>query len=193
VTVLLLALIVCLCGLFASTANKEAYVGSAQITASLASLATGTAWESASRNVSTNLEFDDWIALTFTISSGSPSTTGPTVNVYANGSIDGTLWPIIQLSSGAPKATAGTDASIGALGTPPNLFLIGSFGIQTTSSSGNRTFRTQPFSVAQAFGGNPPTAYSVLIENQTGVSFASLTATTANYLEVNGVFTTSGN
>lgn len=176
----------------ASTANKLAYGTPAQVAATIGSLATGSTRESASVSNTANLYFDYQVELTFTIASGSPSTTGPYVNVYANGSVDGTLWPIIQLSSGAPKATAGTDASIGALAVPSNLPLIGTFALQTTSSSGERTFRTPVYYVSSAYGACPE-AISFMIENQMGVAFSTSTVTTANYLEVTPIYSTSGN
>lgn len=176
-----------------STKNLEAYAGSATLTCTQTSLASTSCRESAVRSNSSALNFDDQIAVTFTIASGTPSTSGPAVNIYANGSIDGSIWPIIQLASGAVQSTGAGDASIGALGSPSNLRLIGSFGLQTTTSSGERTFRTQPFSVAQAFAGNLPQSYSILIENQVGISFSSSTATTTQLVEVNGIYNTAGN
>lgn len=169
------------------------YETAGSITCTLPSLATGSARESAIVDNTTNKFLDDLIACTFTIASGSPSTVGPAVNVYANASMDGTLWPAIQLSGGTVASTGGGDASLGALGVPNNLRLIGSFGLQTTSSSGERTFRTEPMSVAQAFGGVLPPKYSIVIENQMGVAFSSSTASTANYLGHQPLSTTSGN
>ncbi len=127
------------------------------------------------------------------MASGSPATGGPVVNIYANASVDGTLWPIVQLSSGATVATGAGDASVGALATASGPRLIGSFWLQTTTSSGERTFRTQPYSVAAAFGDKLPAAYSIMVENQTGLSFSTATATTAQLIQVNGIFTSSGN
>ncbi len=95
--------------------------------------------------------------------------------------------------SGAPVATGAGDASVGALGTPSNLRLVGSFGIQTTTSGGERTFRTEQFSTAAAFNGTLPAALSWFVENQTGLSFSTSTLTTANYFEQQGVYSTSGN
>jgi len=167
------------------------FEGGAALTCTLTSLATGSTRESATKNnPSTTGDFDYLVSLTFTLLSGSPSTTAPAINVYVGGSVDATLWPIIQLSSGAVKATGAGDASIGALGTPPNLALIGSFGLQTTTTGAERTFRTEAYSVAAAFGGTMPTAFSIFVENQSGVAF---TATTAQYLEINGVYSSSGN
>ncbi len=177
----------------AATNNLQGYGTSGAIACTMTSLATGSTRESAVFLATTASYLDYLIQLTFTMLSGAPSTAGPSVNVYASGSEDGTLWPIISLSSGAPYATGGGDSSVGALGVPPNLRLIGSFGLQTTTTSAERTFRTQPFSVAQAFGGNIPPKFSILVENQTGLSFSTSTLTTATYLEQQGIYTTSGN
>ena len=176
-----------------NTKNLLGLATAAQIACSIASLANGSARESAIVDNTSNLYLDYFIDLTFTMVSGFPSTGGPYVNVYANGSPDGTLWPIIQLSGGGTFTTGGGDASVGALGIPPNLRLIGSFGLQTTTSSGERTFRTEPLSVAQAFGGQIPPKFSIIIENQLGLAFSSSTATTADYLQEQGIYTTSGN
>ena len=178
----------------AATTNRPMYEGSASLACTLTSLATGTTRESATKaSPSTTGDFDWLVALTFTILNGTPASPFA-VNIYAGASVDGTSrWPIIQLSSGATKSTGGGDASIGALGTPPNLRLIGSFGIQSTSSASERTFRTEAYSVAAAFAGTMPPAFSIFVENQTGVAFSASTTTTAQYLELNGVYSSSGN
>lgn len=177
----------------AATSNLEGYAGSATLACSIASLVSGSARESATRSNTSAKNFDDYVTVTFTLATGSPAGGGGFVNIYANGSVDGTIWPIIQLSSGGTYQTGGGDASVGALGTPPNLRLIGSFGIQSTTSNAERTFRTQPFSVAKGFGWALPSAYSIIVEDQTGVGFSSSTVTTAALVEVEGIFTTSGN
>lgn len=177
----------------AATTNRPMYEGGTQLACSIASLASGSSRESATKaNPSTTGDFDWLVSLTFTIASGSPSTTNPCVNVYGNGSVDATLWPIIQLSSGATFTTGAGDASVGALSSVPQLRLIGSYLIQTTTSSAERTFRTQPYSVGAGFGTMPP-AFSIVVENQTGVAFSSSTTSTGNYLEINGVYSSSGN
>lgn len=183
----------------AATTNRPMYEGSAQLACTLTSLATGSTRESATKaNPSTTGDFDSYVAVTFTIASGSPSTGGAAVvNVYAGGSVDGTSrWPIVQLSSGATKSTGAGDAAIGALGSPPNLVLVGRFGLQSTTSSAERTFRTEAFSIAAAFaaaGVAPPPAFSIFVENQSGVALSSSTTTTAQYVELNGVYSSSGN
>lgn len=177
----------------AATKNLVAYETPGQVACSIASLASGSTRESAVVDDTTDKFLDRLVALTFTIASGSPTTNGPYVNIWASGSDDGTLWPIIQLSSGAPFTTGAGDGSVGALGVPPNLRWVGAIGLQTTTTTAERTFRTQAFSVAAAFGGQLPPKFSILIENQTGVAFSTSTATTVNYLEQQGISTTSGN
>ena len=178
----------------AATKNYEAYASSATVACGIASLAAGSARESGTVANTTTLAFDYLVSLTFRIITGGPATTtAMAVNIYANGSPDGTLWPIVELSGGTPYPTGGGDSSVGALGSPPNLFLIGSFGLQSTTSSAERTFRTQPFSVAQAFGGNVPPAFSIVVENQTGIAFSATTTTANNLLEVQPIYSTSGN
>ncbi len=176
-----------------ATNNLIGYAGSATIACTQTSLASGSTRESAVRSNTSTKNLDDLIAVTFTIASGSPVTTVPAVNIYANGSVDGTLWPLIQLSSGAPFTTGAGDASVGALAAQANVKLIGSMLLATTTTSAERTFRTQPFSVAAGFGGVLPPAYSIMIENQVGVAFSTSTATTAQLTEVNGIYTSSGN
>jgi len=177
----------------AVTGNLLNYQTPGQVNCTLTSLASGSARESDVVDNTTNKYLDYLISLTFTIASGSPSTGGAYINVYANGSVDGVLWPQIELTGGTTKSTGAGDASVGALGAPPNLRLIGSFGVQSTTSSGERTFRTQPMSVAQAFGGNVPEKFSIVVENQVGVAFSASTASTAQYLQQGGISTTSGN
>ncbi len=75
----------------AATNNFVGYAGSATLACTQTSLAIGSTRESAVRSNTGSKNFDDLIAVTFTIASGSPSTTGPAVNIYANGSVDGTL------------------------------------------------------------------------------------------------------
>lgn len=176
-----------------ATTNLTRYETPGQVACSIASLATGSTRESDIIDNSSQKYLDRLVTLTFTLLSGAPTTNGPYVNLWANGSNDGTLWPIIQLSSGAPFSTGGNDAAVGALGVPANLRFLGAFGLQTTTTNAERTFRTQPFSVAQAFGGVLPPKFSILIENQTGLALSTSTATTANYLEQQGITTTSGN
>ncbi len=61
------------------------------------------------------------------------------------------------------------------LTSPPNIRLIG-----VVSAVGNATiYKGGPFSVAQAFGGNMPTKWGIIIVNNTG---AALDVNTASHL-----------
>lgn len=177
----------------AATKNLMEFESNNAITCTLASLANASSRESAVIDNSTDKRLDRPVSLTFTIASGSPATAGPYVNVYAAASFDGTRFPITQKSDGTPYTTGAGDASVGALSNPNSLRLIGTFGFQSTTSNAERTFRTEPMSIAAAFGGNMPKKVSIIVENQTGVAFSSSTATTANLLEETGLETTSGN
>lgn len=178
----------------ASSKNLIAYASTSSLTCSLASLASGSTRESAVFTNTVSLNFDAQVQVTFTLASGSPSTTGPQVNIYANASLDASVWPIIGLASGATKSTGAGDASIGALNdASPGVQLIGIFSLVTTTTNGERTFRTQPFSIAAAYNNSLPEAFSLMIENITGVAFSTSTVTTANYVEVTPIYSTSGN
>lgn len=177
---------------YTASPNNLQYQTANQVVCGQASLANGSARESAVVDNSGNLFLDRTVTVTFTIASGTPTSTGGYVNIYVAGSNDGTIFPRIQLTSGAPVATGAGDASVGALGVPPNLRLIGTFGLGTPSSAGERTFRTEPLSVASAFGGNLPAKFSIIIENQTGVAFSTSTTSTANFVQEQGIITTSG-
>lgn len=180
----------------AATNNLIVYGGGAALACTMTSLATGSTRESATQANTSNKYFDYLVSLTFTLASGTPSTANPCVNVYVSPSDDATLWPRIQLSSGAPFATGAGDASVGALGTGMfggGLTPLGTFAIQTTTTTAERTFRTGTYSIAAACGGVCPPAFSICVENLTGVAFSSSTTTTAQYLEINGVYSSSGN
>ena len=177
----------------AATSNLLAYGTAVQLACGIASLAAGSARESASTTNSSTKVFDYEVQLTFTIASGSPSTTGPYVNVWAVGTGQDSLWPIVQLSSGATKTLGAGDSSVGALGSGSFLSQIGTFSFQTTTSSAERTFRTEPYSLALGFNGVCPYNFSIIVDNQTGVAFSTSTVTTAAYLSATPAYTTSGN
>ena len=176
-----------------TTTNKIAYPNaSAQIACTMGSLAVTSTRESAVVDNTTNLFLDALVSVTLTIASGTPTSTGAYVNVYANASEDGTNWPIIQKSDGTVYTTGAGDASAGILGTPGNLKLIGVINVMTTTSSGERTVRSEPFSVAAAFNNALPRKWSIFLENQSGVVFSTSTATTANYVSYTGIAVTNG-
>jgi hypothetical protein len=176
----------------AATKNLENFETAGSVTCTQTSLANGSSRESNVIDNSSNQFLDDAITVTFTLLSGSPSTSGASVNIYVACSPDGTLFPKIQLSAGTTFQTGAGDASVGALATPNNLRLIGTFGLQSTTSSGERTFTTEPMSIIQAIGWLPK-KYSVIVENASGVAFSASTTSTAQNINHAPLSTTSGN
>lgn len=176
----------------AATKNLENFETAGAVTCTMTSLATGSSRESAVIDNSSNLYLDDSIQVTFTIASGSPSTSGAALYVYVAYSTDGTIFPKIQLSNGTTFQSGAGDGAVGALGVPSNLRQIGSFTLQSTTSTGERTFTTEPMSIMAVLG-YLPKKYSIVVENQLGVALSSSTTTTAQNLEHSPLSTTSGN
>ncbi len=171
-----------------TTTFKEAIDASTAITCTLTSLATASARGSNSVDNSTNLYPDALVTVTVTIASGTPTSTGSFVNVYVFGSEDGTNFGTIN---SATAGTPGTDGAFGALTVTPNLIgPIAQIAAVTITSTGERTFRSQPIPIAQAFGGSLPRKWGILIENQTGLAFSTSTTTTAQYVSYSGVYGT---
>ncbi len=171
-----------------TTTFKEALDASTQIACTTTSLATASSRGSASVDNSTNLYADALVTVVITIASGTPTAAGAFVNVYVFGSEDGTNFGTIN---SATAGTPGTDGAFGALTATPNLIgPVAQVAAVTATSSGERTFRSQPIPLAQAFGGSLPRKWGLLIENQTGLAFSTSTTTTAQYVSYSGVYGT---
>lgn len=156
--------------------QKLAYGSSTGITCTLASLATTNARESTAVVNTTNLYLDALVQVQVKLQTGTPSS-DKAVYVYAYGSEDGTNY--------ADNAS-GSDAAI-TLRVPTALRLI---GIIPCPDSGGLTYKSQPFSVASAFGGSLPRKWGIVIENQTGIA---LSATEGDHAKrYTGVYTTVG-
>lgn len=175
-----------------STSNKISYVASAQMTCTLTSLAAGSARESAVVDNTSALDLAAEVSVTFTIASGTPTSSGAFVNVYVSATEDGTNWPIIQTSTGATYQTGGGDSSVGAFNAANPLRLIATIPVATATSSAERTLRSLPIPIEPAFGGVLPRKWSIFIENQTGVAFSTSTATSTQYVSETLILTTNG-
>lgn len=152
---------------------KEALATSASVSCTLASLADGSARQSASVDNSSNLYTDALVTVTVTLASGTPAS-DKAVYVYAAGSEDGTNFT---------DNASGSDAAI-TLRSPTNLRLIGVF---STPDSGGLTYVGGPFSVAKVFDGILPRKWSVVAQNKTGLALAG----SGNSITYSGVFLTS--
>lgn len=154
-----------------ATTFKSSYGSNNQpITCSLApggvGLANNGARSSLAVDNTVNLFLDALVQVQ--IKSGASGTgTAGYVNIYGYGTVDG----------GTTYAEgAGTDASI-TLTSPPNVRLIGVLNVVANAT----TYKSEPMSVAAAFGGVLPDHWGIIIENKTG---GALDTTEANHLKL---------
>lgn len=137
------------------------------ITCTCASLAnTGARQGTAIANTGT-IPFEDLLVqFACTSASSGVSATG-VVNIYAVASVDG--------GSTYGESATGSDAAI-TLTVPTNAKLIGQMNVVATS----KAYKSNPFSVAQAFGGFLPQYVVIIIQNLSGAALAA-TATLTQY------------
>jgi hypothetical protein len=140
---------------------KQAFGTSTAITITLASLASSAtaARESTVIDNTTNLFLDALVFVQIALQTGTPAN-DKAVYVYAYGSEDGSEY--------TDNAT-GSDAAI-TLRDPTNLRLI---GIVNCPDSGGLTYKSNPMSVAVAFGGLMPRKWGIVIRNYTGVTLSA--------------------
>ncbi len=138
---------------FAADIKSKYGTSNQAITCTLASLTTGSARSCLAVDNSTNVYLDALVMVQIKSGASSTSATG-TVNVYAYGTVDGGT----TYTEGA-----GTDAGI-TLTAPPNVRLIGVLNVVANAT----TYKSGPFSVAQAFGGTMPDHWGLIIENKSG-------------------------
>lgn len=141
-------------------------------TCTLASLANNAARASTAVDNSTNKYDDEFVQLQVKSGASGVSATG-VVNVYVYGTADnGTTY-----GDGA----TGTDAGI-TLTSPPNATLLFSLNVVANAT----TYKSNPFSVAQAFGGVLPDHWGIIVENKSG---AALDSTEANHKKLHAPIT----
>jgi hypothetical protein len=163
----------------ATTTNKIAYAVSAPITITADSLAPGSARQAAAVDNTVNLYLDAQVTVVCVLSAGTPGS-DKSINIYVAGSEDGTKWP--GEGSGNNDGVTGADAAI-TLESPTNLRLLGSISAPTA----NKTYTSQPMSVAAAFANLMPRKWAIVIEDRTGMAFG--TGCSASYT---GVYSTNG-
>jgi hypothetical protein len=126
---------------------------------SLASSTTTGAWQSAFVDNAANLYLDALVVVTLvgpaTVSSDKAA------YVYAYGSIDG--------GTTYPDAVSGSEGALTFTSDPPNLRPIGTIPMPVNSG----TFKSEPMSVAAAFGGILPGRWGVAIRNASGGALAA--------------------
>lgn len=129
------------------------------ITLTIASLANNSARASTALDNSTNVFLDALAQLKVKSNAAGTSSTGY-VNIYAYATADGGT----TYSDGA----TGTDAAI-TLTSPPNVKLIGRINVVANAT----TYKSDPLSVAAAFGGVLPDHWGIIIENKSGAALDS--------------------
>lgn len=139
---------------------KGKFDASTAITITLASLASGSARQSANVDNSATLFVDALVDVAVKLAAGSPSG-DRAVYLFVYGSEDGSTY--------GDNAT-GADAAL-TMRVPTNLRPL---GIINTPDAGGLTYRSGPLSVAAAFGGLLPRRWGIVVQNASGLA---LTAT----------------
>jgi hypothetical protein len=149
------------------------------ITITLASLAATSARESNTVDNTTNLLLDALVRLRVKVDTTAPAN-DKAVYVYAWGIIDSSATPA---ATAYPDAVTGSDAAI-TLQSPTQLRLIGVLNTPSAST----TYKSEPLSVAGAFGGSLPPKWGIVVSNSSAV----LTAVAGDHaLEYVGVYSTT--
>lgn len=142
------------CTSFNSLANSLTAVASA------AAVLVGTA-----NNVADHL-------VQLTLTGPATTTAGVTtmVNIFVYGSIDGTIW---SGSGTTNELIDGTDKAVTWSANGNNAKLLGSVQMTTTTSGTSIVYKSEPMSIAAAFGGTLPAKYVIVIQNQAGAALAA--------------------
>ncbi len=142
-----------------ATTTKILYSATSLITISVSGLADNGARESTAIDNTSNLYIDAMVQLQFPTVAGIGGNSSA-INIYGYGSTDGTNYQF--------NAT-GSDAAITMPATPA-VPLIGVYPIVLT---GVNTQKIVIPSVAQAFGGNLPLKWGIIVENKCGMAVAT--------------------
>lgn len=155
---------------------KIEYQSTQNFTLTLASLSSSATAgrESTAVDNTTNKYLDAICQVSVALQTGTPGN-DKCIYIYAYGSVDGTNY--------TDNAT-GSDAAI-TLRDPTNLRLVSTI---PAPDAGALTYESQPFSIAQAFGGILPPKWGIVVRNYTGIT---LSATEANHFyKYRGVYET---
>jgi len=142
------------------------------ITLTIASLGNGSARESTVVDNSTLVCLDALVQLKVKSNASGTSSTG-VVNVYAYSSSDG--------GTTYTENATGSDAAI-TLTTPTNAVQVGIVNVVANAT----TYKSSPFSIAQAFGGILPQRWGIIIENKSGAALDATGGSHAAFYQ--GVF-----
>jgi hypothetical protein len=143
--------------------------GLQQLICTIAGLATAS--QRQSRMVYTgNLGFVDVLVMVEVRSAAAATSATGVVNVYAYGSFDGQNFG---------DTVTGGDAAV-TLTVPPNLTIIGAINVVANAT----TYKSNPMSVASAFGGTLPPYWGIVVENKSGATLLAAGPTYTRWLGV---------
>lgn len=145
---------------------KQIFGASTAITITLNSLGSGAARESTAVDNSTNLYLDALVTVVAKLATGTPGSER-SIYIYAYGSEDGTNYG---------DNASGTDAAL-TMRSPHNLKLL---DVLNVPDAGALTYKSQPISIAQAFGGVLPRKWGIVVVNASGLALNS-TGCSATY------------
>jgi hypothetical protein len=140
----------------ASTFKAQYGSNNQSITCTITSLANNGQRSSAAIDNTSNLYLNALVQVIVKSNASGTSATGY-VNVYAYGTADG--------GTSYPEG-AGTDTGV-TLTVPPNVRQIGVINVVANAT----TYKSEPMSVKQAFGGDLPDHWGIIVENKTGAAF----------------------
>lgn len=92
------------------------------------------------------------------------------VNLFAYGSIDGTIW---SGSNTTNELIDGTDKAIAWNANGNNAKWLGTVQMTTTAAGTSVIYKSEPLSVAAAFGGTLPAKYVIVSQNQASAALAA--------------------
>ena len=154
---------------------QPSYASFATVAITLASLATSATFvagrEATAPTANSTSLYDD-VAVTGLITVGTTPTIGTNILVYAFGARDASpTWPDVMTGSDSNETITSVGVGTGYLK------LIVTLSVDATTS--NRGYPFGPISIAQFFGGNLPSNWSLFVVHNTG---ANLNATGGNHV-----------
>lgn len=97
--------------------------------------------------------------------------TGSTIiSLFVYGSIDGTIW---SGSNTTNELIDGTDKAITWSANGNNARFLGNAIATTTTAGTSIIYKSEPMSIAGAFGGTLPAKYVIVAQNQSGAALAA--------------------
>lgn len=137
---------------------------------SLGNSLTGVASSAASTVGATANAVDHLVEVTLTSPATFTGSATTQVNLFVYGSIDGTIWSGMGANTGNIELIDGTDKTITWGGNGNNAKFLGTVQMPVSASAASVVYKSEPLSVAAAFGGTLPAKYVIVAQNQAGAA-----------------------